>query len=170
MSRKKSPQQKFDEVVQSNQYVNQTLPLLMALASQGKPKDVDQLKQRITDFFNFCAANNLRPGVEMLSSCLGVSRVTFWHWCNGTNCSLEWAECCRIARQTIMTFLEQTAISGKLNPATAIFLLKNWGGYKDTISFDDERPDLGIEARVSVKEISASIAGLIDQKERPENE
>lgn len=169
MSRKKSPQQKFDEVVQANQYVNQTLPLLMALASQGKPEDVDQLKQRITDFFNFCAANNLRPGVEMLASCLGVSRVTFWLWCNGMNCSPEWAECCRMARQIIMTFLEQTALSGKLNPATAIFLLKNWAGYKDTISFDEGRPDLGIEAHVSVKEISARIAGLIDQKDAEEN-
>ena len=44
------------------------------------------------------------------------------------------------AKQVVAAFIEQASLSGKINPATAIFLMKNWMGYKDTESFEDAIP------------------------------
>ena len=40
------------------------------------------------------------------------------------------------AKGFISAFMEQTMLRGKINPASGIFLLKNWCGYRDNISFD----------------------------------
>lgn len=107
------------------------------LAQQGKPHDVEELKTRIDMYFGFCERRDFRCGVESLSLSLGVTRQTFWNWCNGTGVSEEWQEICLVAKQYILTFIEAVSLSGRLNPATSCFILKNWGNYKDSISFDE---------------------------------
>lgn len=119
---------------------SETISCLRDLADRGRPQNIAELKQRIDDYFQFCADKDMRIGVESLSLSLGVSRVTFWNWCNNNGCSDEWSEVCQKAKQFVLTFLEQMSLSGRLNPATSIFLMKNWAGYKDTISFDEDVP------------------------------
>ena len=107
------------------------------LAQQGKPQNERELQQRIDDFFRFCETHDFRPGVEALALSLGTSRQTFWNWCNGLYVSQEWMEICLTAKQYVLTYIEAASLSGKLNPATSIFVLKNWGNYKDSLSFDE---------------------------------
>lgn len=113
--------------------IGEYITCLMELADKGKPKNEAELESRINSYFQYCADRNLRPGVETLSLCLGVSRITFWNWCNSEKYtySEQWQSICRKARQTINAFLELTALHGKLNPASFIFLAKNWCGYDD---------------------------------------
>lgn len=113
---------------------------LMELNRQGKPETTEELQKRIDDYFSFCGHKGLRVGVETLCCALSVSRQTLWKWCDGIGCNEEWAEICRNAKQFIMAFLETLTLSGKLNPASSIFYLKNWGGYRDAISFDNNVP------------------------------
>lgn len=113
---------------------------LRELALKGKPKNITELRIRINDYFAFCEERDFRPGIESLCLSLSISRQGFWQWCRGENCSGEWATECQMAKQFILTFLEQLSLTGKINPASGIFYLKNWGDYKDSISFDDVTP------------------------------
>lgn len=137
---------------------------LMELSGKGRPKTEQELKNRITEYFNFCAARDFRPGVESLALALGTTRTSLWNWCRQEGCSAEWAEICKQAKQTVLVFLEQCNLTGKLNPASAIFYLKNWGNYVDTLSLENvtdtperraltaaELPKLGVTTKETVK-------------------
>lgn len=113
---------------------------LRELAIKGKPENITELKDRINNYFAFCEERGFRPGIESLCLALSISRQTLWKWCAGENCSDEWTEECRIAKQFILTFLEQATLLNRLNPASSIFYFKNWGSYKDSISFDEAMP------------------------------
>lgn len=160
----------IDQALDGDPAVGRTLDFLERCAFKEKPKNIEELRQRIFDFFEACKAENRRPAVEILSMTLGVSRTTFWKWCNGIGCDPEWAECCRIAKQMILAFIEQVSLSGKLNPATSIFMLKNWAGYKDTISFDEAQPNLTAETSVPIREIEESVSGLIEKNKTKKTE
>lgn len=109
---------------------------LAALGALGVPRDEVELAERITAYFQWCDANERLPGIEALSLSLGISRITFWRWCNGkTEQSPEWRRICENAKQYIITALETAAASNKINPALAIFMLKNFG-YSDQEDFD----------------------------------
>ena len=41
------------------------------------------------------------------------------------------------AKQYITAFLEAACMTGKINPVSSIFLLRNWCGYSNEVSFDD---------------------------------
>ena len=104
---------------------------LRELAKRGKPAAVAELKERIDEYFIFCGTVGFRPGFESLSLALGVSRQMFWKWRKGENCSSEWSEACNMAAGVVISFIEQSLLTGDLNPVSGIFLLKNVGQYTD---------------------------------------
>lgn len=110
---------------------------IMQLNKLGKPQSDEELQKRIDQFFEFCRTSQVRPGIETLSLALGVNRSTFFRWCRGEGASPERQAICETARNACIAFLEQAHMSGKLNPASGIFLLKNWAGYRDTISLEE---------------------------------
>jgi hypothetical protein len=126
---------------ESGDFTKDTINSILALGQKGKPRNETELKERINDFFSFCSQRSFKPGVEALSLSLGVTRACFWNWTNGVGVSEEWKDICVIAKQSIITYIEAAAMSGKLNPATSIFILKNVGNYKDQISFEDTSPN-----------------------------
>ena len=132
---------------------SETIPCLLSLANKGKPKDISELKRRISDYFQFCVDHDFRCGIESISLSLGVTRVTFWNWCAGNGCSREWQEVCTNAKQIIITFLESITLSGRLSPPIAIFALKNWADYKDVRSFDDLTPQDAKRPVITTKDI-----------------
>lgn len=144
MSNKSSnfPQAKITREIQSaNGFVKKTVSCITELAQYGKPRNEEELKQRIRQYFDFCADSEFRPCVESLALSLGVDRSTFWRWCNrDIDVSEEWSDICKVARQSIVAFIESSAISGHLSPPIAIFALKNLANWKDTISFEDATP------------------------------
>lgn len=140
---------------------SQTVSCLRELSERGKPSTVDELKERIDEYFLFCEENDFRPGIESLCLSLGVSRTTLWNWCNGSGCNQEWSEVCQKAKQFILTFLEQVSLSGRLNPASSIFFLKNWGNYKDSISFDEATPETATRRELTVADLPK--LGLVAQ-------
>lgn len=132
---------------------------LRELNEQGKPSTLQELKDRIDSYFAFCERKGLRIGVETLCVSLSITRTTLWRWCEADGCDEEWAEVCRNAKQFIMAFLEVLTLSGRLNPASSIFYLKNWGNYKDQISFDEAIPQMGSTKKaLSIEELTAQLS------------
>lgn len=138
MSKNNYPQSALDniepEVVQA--YVSS----LKELHDLGKPKTDEETKQRIDQYFELCERSSLRPGVESLSMALHVSRITLYRWSMGEDCSPYKTELIQSAKSVIFGFLEQCLLSGKINPASGIFLAKNWLGYRDSISIEESVP------------------------------
>lgn len=157
MSRKNYPQQQVNEFVENNpNFVHDTVNSLMELRSKGKPQNANELQSRIDDYFRFCSRTGFRPALESLSLSLGVSRVTFWQWRNGSR-GEDWAEICESAAQMIITFLEACMMQGKLNPVTSIFLLKNIAGYSDAQTLEIKRNDPIHDVQMSIEDIASRI-------------
>lgn len=68
---------------------------------------------------------------------LCITRTTLFNWNNGINCTPERQEIVVKAKAFIASFMEQAVLRGKINPASGIFLMKNWLGYKDSYSFEE---------------------------------
>ena len=129
------PSQQIADV--SGDFVGETVACLQDLAKQGIPQTDAELKERIDTYFTFCAENSFRPGIESLCLSLSTSRQNFWVWCGGGGGkSKEWQQTCRQAKHCIRAFLEACGLNGRINPATLIFALKNWGNYTDSVTLE----------------------------------
>lgn len=113
-----------------------TVSSLKELNALGQPRSDAEVTQRIDQYFTFCGQHNLRPGIESLALALHVSRQTIYLWGKGINCSVERQQTIENAKQFIASFIEQAGMSGKLNPVTTIFLMKNWMGYQDAYALE----------------------------------
>ena len=169
MSKQNFPQQQINSMAEGNPaFVRDTVNNLLELRSKGKPQNVEELKTRIDDYFLFCANNGYRPAIESLALSLGVSRITFWQWRNGSR-GVEWQEICESAAQMIITFLEACMMSGKINPVSSIFLLKNLAGYSDCQTLEVRKTDTMSEVQMSIEDISARLP-IEDIEQLQENE
>ena len=113
--------------------ITEMVTSLIELRNLGKPGTDAEVKERCDQYFRFCANSSLRPGIEGLALSLGVDRTTVWKWSQGIGCSKERAEIVSAARQAVITYIEAAQLSGKLNPVSSIFLLKNWANYTDRV-------------------------------------
>lgn len=113
---------------------------LIELQSMGRPKTDTEIVSRIDAFFNFCADSGTRPGVETLCLSLHITRTTLFRWAQGQGCSDFVRDAVIQAKNVVTAYIEQAQLSGSLNPASGIFLLKNWAGYRDTLSIEDRLP------------------------------
>jgi len=110
---------------------------LLELNAMGRCKTDEEVDQRIEQYFAFLETSCLRPSIETLCTALHISRTTLFRWKQGIDCSEHRQASIQNAIQIISSFLEQSMLSGMLNPASGIFMLKNWCGYKDTLSIED---------------------------------
>lgn len=115
------------------QFVGDTLHQLRELYEMEKPKTDEEAEARIDEYFRFCERSNLRPGVGGLAFALGISRITLYAWSEGRGCSARKTRAVQKAKAFIEMFLESAFQSGKINPVSGIFLLKNWFQYRDTV-------------------------------------
>lgn len=136
MARGVAPQTELDNIEPTKTHL--IMESLLDLNNLGKPRTCDELKDRISQYFAYCERSSLRPGVESLAYAVGVSRITIYQWSLGNGCDREWQEIILNAKGLIAAYLEQAALSGQINPATAIFLMKGWLGYSDTVSLEQK--------------------------------
>lgn len=140
------------------QDVTETILQLDALRKMPRPKNDEEVERRVEEYFQYCAEKHMRPGVESLALALGISRVTLFNWSMGIKCSDKRRQIAEHAKALIAAYIEQASLSGHLNPATGIFIMKNWMNYKDTQSFEVSRPsDALLTAEQTPEEIAAAI-------------
>lgn len=128
----RNPNQQLNDI--SPTFVKQTVSELREVYELPPVTTDEEVKQRIYDFFLFCERTSMRPGIELLSLYLGVSRQTLWNWSTGVTCSPERQAMINHAKALIGAYLEQSHLQGKLNPVSAIFLSKCWLGYTEDLT------------------------------------
>ncbi len=134
---------------------------LLQLHQKGKPQTNEELSQRINDYLIFCGESSIRPGIESLCMALHISRTTLFRWSHGEDCDRQRQELVNDAKTFIASWLEQASLSGAVNPATAIFLQKNWFSYKDTISLEEATGAEPIIQKLSNTQLAARLGSRI---------
>ena len=144
---------------------------IIQLNALGKCRSDAELEDRIQKYFTLCQESSMRPGIESLCVACHCSRSEFFEWSRGGKGATEHrTEICQNAKRMVGAILEQMALQGKLNPATAIFWAKNVLAYKDTVSIEalsEENTPNRLTAD-SAEQIAAKYADQIEEaKESP---
>ncbi len=95
--------------------------------------NVEQVEARLNEYFQLCAANDMRPNVPSMALSLGVDRVTLWRWANGEGQgkNSDIRNTIKRAYALLNILIEEYMQTGKINPVSGIFLMKNNFGYAD---------------------------------------
>ena len=123
----------------SSEFAHDTIKSLNDLYSMGRPNSDDEGEQRIDEYFRFCEQSSIRPGIESLGLALSVSRTALWNWEHGIDCSPRRQQLIVKAKSFVTAYLEQAMLNNKIYPGSAIFCLKNWAGYKDSVEITTEQ-------------------------------
>ena len=95
--------------------------------------DPKAIKNRIDNFLDYCISRDIKPTVESMALAFGTDRVSLWRLKEGQQRDLP--EACRAELKRgydlMNELLTQTMNAGKVNPVSAIFLLKNNHAYRD---------------------------------------
>lgn len=110
--------------------------LRYAMASLDLPpidiSDPEQVKKRITEYFNYCIDNDRKPNMVGMANWLGVDRDTLNSWKRGEYRGSTHSDVIKKAVGMLEELWVDYMQNGKANPASLIFLGKNMFGYKDT--------------------------------------
>lgn len=100
--------------------------------------NAEEVEQRVFDYFNLCAQNDMKPSVAGLALAFGVSRVTIWRWANkqqddliGRIISSDSCNALKRAYILLNAQMEDYMQNGRINPVAGIFMMKNHFGYED---------------------------------------
>jgi hypothetical protein len=93
--------------------------------------DPQQVQQRITDYFDYCEQNDRKPQLVGMANWLGVSRETLNTWKRGEYRSETHSDIIKKAVDVLEEIWADYMQNGKINPASGIFLGKNFFGYRD---------------------------------------
>lgn len=151
MAKSNYPQAGLDDLEPAA--VQQIATSLKELHNLGRPQTDAETKQRIDDYFALCERSSIRPGVESLCMALHVSRTTLFRWANGEDCSSYKQELIQSAKMFINAFIEQVVLQGKISPPSGIFIMKNWLGYKDTVSIEEMTPQIDEKKSLTAAEL-----------------
>lgn len=94
---------------------------------------VPQVNQRISDYFDVCSDNGMKPTCAGFALAFGVDRRTMIRWVGGENKGMPASVVARLkkAYALINMQMEDYMQNGKINPVAGIFLMKNNMGYTD---------------------------------------
>jgi len=93
--------------------------------------DPEQVKNRITEYFIYCEKNDRKPQLVGMANWLGVSRETLNTWKRGEYRSETHSDIIKKAVDVLEEIWADYMQNGKINPASGIFLGKNFFGYRD---------------------------------------
>ncbi len=95
--------------------------------------DTAQVEKRLEEYFTLCATNDMRPNVPSMALSLGIDRRTLWRWANGEGQgkNSDIRDTIKRAYALLNILIEEYMQTGKINPVSGIFLMKNNFGYTD---------------------------------------
>ncbi|MGN0557861.1 MAG: terminase small subunit [Acutalibacteraceae bacterium] len=106
-----------------------THALKLANLPKFDTKNIPLLEERIMQYFQFCAEDDMKPSVAGLALAVGVNRKTIWQWAQAENS--DRSNSIKKAYQILNLMMEDYMQNGKINPVSGIFLMKNNFGYTD---------------------------------------
>ena len=159
----KAPQLALDEIQPEKS--RQITKTLIELGKLGRVETDEQVRERISEFFYICSESGIRPGIESLAFSLGVSRKTVFAWGTGRGCSPYRQELILRAKSLITSYVEQSLLTGATNPVSAIFCLKNYANWKDTVSIEDNTTFDTEKRMIDKKQIAKQIGVDLEASE-----
>ena len=93
--------------------------------------DPEQVRQRISEYLDFCELNDKKPSPIAMASWIGVSRDTINSWKRGECRNETHSDIIQKAMIIMEEVWYDMMQNGRINPASGIFIAKNWFGYKD---------------------------------------
>lgn len=126
--------------------------------------DSEQVRQRISDYLDFCELNDKKPSPIALANWLGVSRETLNTWKRGEFRADTHSDMIKKAYQLMEEIWYDLMQNGKVNPGSGIFLGKNMFGYKDVadVVVTPNNPLQGMDAESARKRL---IEGIPDESD-----
>lgn len=118
---------------ENTKYLNHSL----AMMDWKKPdmKSVEAVQERMINYFQLCADNDMKPSFAGMALAFGVDRRTMWKWVNGAGdikpLPPEIRDTLKKGQQLLNAQMEDYMQNGKINPVSGIFLMKNNMGYTD---------------------------------------
>lgn len=109
----------------------------LAMMDWKKPdmRDAEAVQQRVIDYFQLCAKNDMKPTFAGMALAFGVDRMSLWRWCTGGGdvkpLAPEVRDVLKKGKQLLNAQMEDYMQNGKINPVAGIFLMKNNMGYTD---------------------------------------
>ena len=114
----------------NTKYINHSLRL--ADLPKVNLKSVDDVTQRIRNYFVICAEDDMKPSVAGLALALGIDRTYLWEIRTGkAGKDPEVVDTLKKAMQILDLQMVDYMQNGKINPVAGIFLMKNNFGYAD---------------------------------------
>ena len=118
---------------ENTKYVQHSLAMMDW--KQPDMSKVEEVNQRILDYFRLCTKNDMKPTFAGMALTFGVDRRTMWKWCNdvpgGRHLAPEIRDTLKKGQQLLNAQMEDYMQNGKINPVSGIFLMKNNMGYTD---------------------------------------
>ena len=106
----------------------------LRLADLGKVDltSVEEVAQRIRDYFAICAEDDMKPSVAGLALAMDIDRRYLWEIREGKKGKTpEVADTLKKAMKILDLQMVDYMQNGKINPVSGIFLMKNNFGYAD---------------------------------------
>ena len=106
-------------------------------------RDPEAVKQRIGEYFQIYAEDDMKPTVAGMAMALDVDRRRLWEIKTGNyvnvggykDLPIETVDCIKKAYEILESTMESYANAGKINPVMAIFMMKNHFGYQDKTEY-----------------------------------
>lgn len=103
----------------------------------------EQVEERLLQFFELHAQNDMKPTVMGMGLALGVDRRRLWEMKSGVakggttsyDLPTETLDLLKRAYDILENLMENYTQNGKINPVSAIFLMKNNFGYQDKTEY-----------------------------------
>lgn len=103
----------------------------------------EQVEERLLQFFEIHAQNDMKPTVMGMGLALGVDRRRLWEMKSGAakggltpyDLPTETLDLIKRAYDVLENLMENYTQNGKINPVSAIFLMKNNFGYQDKTEY-----------------------------------
>lgn len=136
MAKKKTPTEELSSVSEdkTRKALQDLLPIALDTGEfppfNTRKAEPEQIQERISLYFHYCMEKGIRPGMEGMALALHTTRRTLERWVAGT-LRPDLQDIIVQAKQMLAAYLEYASMSGQIFPATGIFLMKNWFGYKD---------------------------------------
>ena len=111
----------------NRKYINNAMHL--ATLPKIDTKNIPQLENRITEYFEICSQDDMKPSVAGLALAIGTDRRRLWEW--ATIEKSDRSDTVKRAYQILNLMMEDYMQNGKINPVSGIFLMKNNFGYQD---------------------------------------